>query len=90
VILLICGLPGSGKTTLAKTLTEIIPSVAWFNADVVRAEHHDWDFSPEGRLRQVDRMRKLAEEAVADIVICDFVAPPRPYDSGSMPTCWSG
>jgi adenylylsulfate kinase-like enzyme len=75
VIVLIFGLPGSGKTTLAKTLTALLPSVTWFNADEVRARYNDWDFSPGGRLRQVERMRKLAGEATTDVVICDFVAP---------------
>ncbi len=75
MVVLICGLPGSGKTTLAKTLSEILPSVTWYNADVVRAEYNDWDFSQEGRIRQVDRMITLANKATTDVVICDFVAP---------------
>lgn len=71
--ILICGLPGSGKTTLAKCLASRLNAV-WFNADEVRAEHDDWDFSDEGRLRQAERMRKLADK-VEGYVICDFVAP---------------
>ena len=42
------GLPGSGKTTLAKKLVAMLNAV-WLNADEVRKEHNDWDFSPEGR-----------------------------------------
>ena len=75
------GLPGAGKTTLASSLREVLwadgKTVAWFNADDVRAKHDDWDFTPEGRARQNDRMIKLAEEyhSKCKYVICDFVAP---------------
>ena len=34
-IILIMGLPGSGKTTLAKELKKII-NASWLNADVIR------------------------------------------------------
>ena len=44
------GLPGAGKTTLASSLREVLwadgKTVAWFNADDVRAKHDDWDFTP--------------------------------------------
>ena len=43
---LIFGLPGSGKTYLAELLVEYLgDKVAWFNADKVREEANDWDFS---------------------------------------------
>jgi adenylylsulfate kinase len=77
--ILICGLPGSGKTTLAKKLMVKLRyfsfSAEWYNADIVRKHYQDWDFSNEGRLRQADRMKKLAEQSLYDFVICDFVAP---------------
>jgi adenylylsulfate kinase len=73
------GLPGSGKTTLAQTLTIRLQAVGvsaeWFNADNVRFESDDWDFSEEGRVRQATRMRDLADSSQAQVVICDFVAP---------------
>lgn len=72
------GLPGSGKTTLAEELVKHLMlnnTVSWFNADTVREKFNDWDFSPEGRERQVRRMRELADAAHVDIVICDFVCP---------------
>jgi len=79
VKILICGLPGSGKTTLAKCLYEMLwdnDQVAdWFNADEIRAQYNDWDFSAEGRLRQATRMRLLCNESDYQYTISDFVAP---------------
>lgn len=71
------GLPGSGKTTLAERLISIVPNSVWFNADKVREQFDDWDFSPEGRIRQSERMKWLAENCPSkpDFVLCDFVAP---------------
>ena len=64
--ILVMGLPGSGKTTFSQELVKklmLTNTVKWFNADAVRKEHNDWDFSDEGRLRQVTRMTILAEES---------------------------
>lgn len=72
--ILIMGLPGSGKTTFAKRLYEQLKPCAWFNADNIREQYNDWDFSAEGRIRQAKRMRHLAEDSKTN-VICDFVAP---------------
>ena len=70
------GLPGSGKTTLAKLLAPMFNAV-WINADQVRKDADDWDFSEEGRKRQSLRMWTLAEEAVDRNrnVVADFVCP---------------
>ena len=78
--ILIMGLPGSGKTTLASDLFGRLmytTPVAWFNADEVRQIYNDWDFSAEGRVRQAYRMRSLADSEIAKgkTVICDFVSP---------------
>jgi adenylylsulfate kinase len=82
--ILIMGLPGAGKTTLAIALKNHIEdikhdgygiTVDWFNADEVRKKFNDWDFSETGRIRQSLRMDQLASESQADYVICDFVAP---------------
>jgi adenylylsulfate kinase len=54
---------------------EYKPKVKWFNADDIRKEYNDWDFSKEGRIRQSLRMAKFAIESLADYAICDFVAP---------------
>ena len=73
------GLPGAGKTTLAEKLRIYFEhyekKVIWLNADRVRKEYNDWDFSHEGRIRQSHRMRELADKIECDFVICDFVAP---------------
>jgi adenylylsulfate kinase len=68
------GLPGTGKTTLAKALKKELVS-AHFEADVIRDIFNDWNFSPENRLIQAGRMRGLCELANNDFVIADFVCP---------------
>ena len=75
--ILICGLPGSGKTWLAERLIKVIENCAWYNADIVRKSANDWDFSMEGRIRQAKRMKTFAdfEKQNGRWVICDFVAP---------------
>ena len=74
--ILIMGLPGSGKTTLAQELSaRLFPNCLWLNADTIREEYNDWDFSIAGRMRQSRRMRRLADESYEEYVICDFVAP---------------
>ena len=73
------GLPGAGKTTLAvalkTTLESIGRTVDHYNADIVREQYNDWDFSDEGRIRQSQRMRDLADASTSDYVIADFIAP---------------
>jgi len=74
--ILIMGLPGSGKSTLAKPLAELLGGV-WVNADIIRTSYDDWDFSPEGRIRQANRMKHLSDGIVmADrVAVADFVCP---------------
>ena len=74
--ILIMGLPGSGKTTLAKLLVPMFNAV-WLNADKVREEANDWDFSEMGRSIQANRMKRLADEAIKNNrnVVADFVCP---------------
>ena len=70
------GLPGSGKTTLANELGPLLDAKR-LNADEVRKEANDWDFSEEGRKRQAKRMadfaKKLKEKG--NYVVADFICP---------------
>ena len=70
------GLPGSGKTTLAKKLVPLIKA-KWLNADEVRKAADDWDFSKEGRSRQAKRMANKAEalKIEGNYVVADFICP---------------
>ena len=69
---LICGLPGSGKTTLARELSYhfLLPH---YNADTVRELSNNWDFSTKGRLQQFHRMN------LESWGILDFVCPYREF-----------
>jgi len=74
--ILIMGLPGSGKTTLAKELKKSLKA-DWINADKVRRKFDDWDFSKKGVLRQAKRMKDLAKKSKNFFVIADFICPYR-------------
>ena len=52
-------------------------NAVWLNADKVREEVNDWDFTPTGRTRQTDRMKTYAQKALDDNrnVIADFICP---------------
>jgi adenylylsulfate kinase len=71
---LIFGLPGSGKTTLAKELVKKLPCL-YLNADKVRKLFDDQDFSMQGRINQARRMRAMADLAPNVLVIADFICP---------------
>ena len=75
-IVLIMGLPGSGKTTLANELAPML-NAKRLNADEVRKEANDWDFSEEGRKRQAKRMANFATKLKeqGNFVIADFICP---------------
>ena len=74
--ILICGLPGSGKTTLAEPFAELINGI-WINADKVRTRYDDQDFTVDGRVKQAYRMRHLADgvQLAGKIAVADFVCP---------------
>ena len=75
--ILIMGLPGAGKTTLARTLAPLLNGVI-FNADEVRAQiNRDLGFSPEDRVEHARRMGWMCDRVVeaGGIAIADFICP---------------
>ena len=74
--ILIMGLPGSGKTTLASELVPLL-NAKWINNDKVRKSENDWDFSEKGRERQAKRMADLADKYKKEghYVVADFICP---------------
>ena len=75
-IILVMGLPGAGKTTLANELAPKL-NAKRLNADEVRKAANDWDFSEEGRTRQAKRMSDAALKLKSEgnNVIADFICP---------------
>lgn len=77
MIIQIIGLPGSGKTTLAKELVEHLGAIH-LNADEVRDfVNYDLGFSHEDRIehsRRLGGMARLFQEQGFDVVV-DFVCP---------------
>ena len=75
-IILIMGLPGAGKSTLAEELAPKL-NAKRLNADEVRKQANDWDFSEEGRKRQAKRMADFALKLKnnGNYVVADFICP---------------
>jgi adenylylsulfate kinase len=75
--ILIMGLPGAGKTTLAHALAPLLNAVT-FNADEVRANlSRDLGFSHEDRIEHARRMGWMCDRVVEAGVtaIADFICP---------------
>jgi cytidyltransferase-like protein len=75
--ILIMGLPGAGKTTLAMALAPLLNAVI-FNADAVRANlSRDLGFSHEDRVEHARRMGWMCDRVVeaGGTVIADFICP---------------
>lgn len=69
------GKSGSGKTTFYNNLKQTLKDHLYLNGDQIRKEYNDWSFSYVGRLRQANRMKRLAEESINDLIIFDFICP---------------
>ena len=75
--ILIMGLPGAGKTTLARVLAPMLKAVL-FNADEVRANiNRELGFSHEDRIEHARRMGWLCDRVVESggTAIADFICP---------------
>jgi adenylylsulfate kinase len=75
--ILIMGLPGAGKTTLANALAPLLNAVV-FNADAVRANlSRDLGFSHQDRVEHARRMGWMCDRVVeaGGTVIADFICP---------------
>ena len=75
--ILVMGLPGAGKTTLAGALAPLLNAVV-FNADAVRANlSRDLGFSHEDRIEHARRMGWMCDRVVeaGGTVIADFICP---------------
>lgn len=75
--ILIMGLPGSGKTTLAKVLVPLLNAVH-FNADDLRKNiNKDLGFSEPDRIEQARRMGWLCDQVIksGSFAVADFICP---------------
>jgi adenylylsulfate kinase len=75
--ILIMGLPGAGKTTLARSLAPLLNAVV-FNADEVRANiNRDLGFSLEDRIEQARRIGWMSDRVVeaGSTAMADFICP---------------
>ena len=69
MIVLIYGLPSTGKSTLAEQLNNRL-NFDRLNGDILREKYNDWDFSIEGRLRQAVRVRDLCQKNTLVDIVC--------------------
>jgi hypothetical protein len=77
MIIQVMGLPGTGKTVLAKELADRVNAIH-FNADEVRADlNSDLGFSDEDRIEQARRLGALARLTSRQgfITVVDFICP---------------
>lgn len=75
--ILICGLPSSGKTTLARELAQLLNATHYDGDDVRLMYDNDIGFSKGDRVLQAIRMRSLCDAIVKDgrNVVASFVCP---------------
>lgn len=83
MIVFIYGLDGSGKSTLSNELKRLHSNAHILDADEVRKDYDDWDFSDEGRKRQHDRMVSLATTLSSydknSLILVNYICPKREW-----------
>ena len=79
--ILIMGLPGSGKTTLARDLSYEL-NADWINADKIRKKYKDWDFMVVGstylgnnsKTRYSEKIRALVSEFASNVKFTGYLS----------------
>jgi len=83
MIIWITGLEASGKTAVARIAANILAEagvdVVWLDGDIWRSMTLNYDLSPDGRHRNVQRAMQVAVslDDARTVVICSFVSPNR-------------
>lgn len=73
--ILIMGLPGSGKTRLAKRVAKLLPRSVVLHSTQERVRAKDVDRGPDGQNRHAYRMLELCRQQEAEYVIIDMGCP---------------
>lgn len=73
--ILIMGLPGSGRSSVARKLSEIIPNSELLISKEIRVTEKDIDYSVDGKMRNMYRVLDMARESQKDTVIIDMLCP---------------
>lgn len=84
LVVLLTGLPGAGKTTIARGAAEALKAttrIGVVDGDVVRADRNHHDFSVEGRWQQAQRLMASAVNSLTDGADVMLVAAVMPYRS---------
>jgi hypothetical protein len=91
--ILVFGLSGTGKSSLARQLQFYLGSkyavkICHFEGAAIREMFCDWNFSPEGHLRQMRRIKSFADQV--EHSIADFLCPTKALrdEYGSDYTIW--